>query len=223
MPFQGLHLRESPQQHHDGGTMSLSPLYPGGNRRKKAERLAKFTQPERVCVKTGAQVPTLKNHTLLKSLVGEMQIRTARRYHLTSFSSGKISQWLTEIRLVLVRPLWRAICQDLVAWRSHLSSDSASHPVCIPGKHLPQLQREENAPCSIDCCRQSWEVTQKLIQRRQTGCAGSWVHMESLSVVRLCIFLNILVIKRASMKLGRKGIGVCSMAQCHGTCAVKKM
>lgn len=86
--------------------------------------LLKCTQPKRVCVKIGAPFFTLSNPALLKSLVRE--IKRARWHHFTSFSSAKIRRWLTEVALVL--PLWKTICQHLVAWRSHLSHDTASHP-----------------------------------------------------------------------------------------------
>lgn len=108
--------------------------------------LVRCIQPERVCVKIGAPLLTLKNPALLKSLVREMQIKRARWHHFTSFSLAKIRRWLIEVALVL--PLWKTVCQYLVAWRSHLSHDTASHPVCISWRMPPREAQTHAGRCS---------------------------------------------------------------------------
>lgn len=53
---------------------------------------------------------------------------------------------MTEVGLVL--PLWRAICQHIVAWRSHLSRDSASHTSVCPQEKAfrGSTEMQEDAP-----------------------------------------------------------------------------
>lgn len=66
--------------------MLLPSLHPGGKRHKETGRLI----TERISVKMSSQVLTLKHHTLLKSLIREIQINTARRHHFTPFSPANI-------------------------------------------------------------------------------------------------------------------------------------
>lgn len=66
--------------------MLLPSFHPGGKRHKEPGGLL----TERISVQMKARALTLNHHTLLKSLIRETQVNTARRRHFTSFSPANI-------------------------------------------------------------------------------------------------------------------------------------